>query len=68
MKHYLNPGENSGLETALCEWHNALKRFDSAEGDEVRCAALEVEAAKQRYILLLNKQRGENEARRIPAL
>ena len=56
------------LETALREWRSALMRFDSAEGDEVRCTALEVEAAKQRYMLLLNKQRGENEVRRPSVL
>lgn len=47
------------LAVALKQWHDALRRFDAASEDEVRIIALEVEAAKQRYIYLLNKQRAE---------
>ena len=68
MKRNSDNKETAVLETALHEWQNALSRFDSAEGDEVRYVALEVEAAKQRYMFLLNKQRRENEVRRFRAL
>ena len=68
MKRNSDNKKMTELETALCEWRSALRRFDVADGEEVRCAALEVEAARQRYMLILNKQRGENEVRRFRAL
>lgn len=49
------------LNLALAQWHAAMRRFDSASGEEVRFAALEVEAAKQKYIFLLNKIRKQTE-------
>ncbi|MBR0157182.1 MAG: hypothetical protein IJM20_06675 [Clostridia bacterium] len=42
---------------ALFRWKNALKRFDLAEKDEAAFTALEAEAAKRRYICLLNRER-----------
>ena len=68
MKHDPERKQAAELEAALREWQHALRRFDSAQGEEIRYTALEVEAARQRYMLLLNKQRRGNEVRRIRAL
>ena len=68
MKRNSDNRKMTELETALCEWRSAHRRFDAADGEEVRCAALEVEAARQRYMFFLNKQRGETEVRRFRAL
>lgn len=45
------------LDRALAKWKEALFRFDIAEPDEAACAALEAEAAKKRYMLLLARRR-----------
>ncbi len=42
---------------ALARWRDALHRFDLAEKDEAAFTALEAEAAKRRYICLLNRKR-----------
>lgn len=51
--------EEIQLNEALRQWRSALAKFDSAQGDEVRFITLQVEAARQRYVYLLNKLRGE---------
>lgn len=49
--------ERSELQLALDAWKAAMKRFDEACGDEVQYVAYEVEAARKRYMYLLNKRR-----------
>lgn len=49
--------ERNELQLALDAWKTAMKRFDEAYGDEVQYVAYEVEAARKRYIYLLNKRR-----------
>ncbi len=56
--------DDTQLREALEQWRGALAKFDSASNDEVRFMALQVEAARQRYVYLLNKQR-EEEGKRM---
>lgn len=49
--------ERDELQLALNAWKSAMKRFDGACGDEVQYVAYEVEAARKRYMYLLNKRR-----------
>lgn len=51
------------LSVALATWHNAMRRFDTACGEEVQFVAFEVEAAKNKYLYLLNKRRTAYEAK-----
>lgn len=46
------------LAASLKRWKRELEKFDSAEPDEAGFAALELEAAKRRFICLLNRRRG----------
>lgn len=55
--------DDTQLREALEQWRGALAKFDSANNDEVRFMALQVEAARQRYVYLLNKQREEEVTR-----
>lgn len=56
-----NPkNERNELQLALDAWKDAMKRFDGACGDEVQYVAYEVEAARKRYIYLLNKHRSNS--------
>ncbi|MCH5278471.1 MAG: hypothetical protein J1E60_01640 [Christensenellaceae bacterium] len=52
-----NKDGSDELNAALSAWRDALKRFETAADDEVRFIALEVEAARQKYIYMLNKRR-----------
>lgn len=49
--------ERNELQLALDAWKSAMKRFDGACGDEVQYVAYEVEAARKRYMYLLDKRR-----------
>lgn len=53
--------ERNELQLALDAWKSAMKRFDEACGDEVQCVAYEVEAARKRYMYLLNKRRNHSD-------
>ena len=44
---------------ALRKWKAAMARFDAAAPDEAKIVALEVEAARRRYIFLLEQRRAE---------
>lgn len=44
---------------ALRKWKAAMARFDAAAPDEAKIVALEVEAARRRYIFLLEQRRTE---------
>lgn len=44
---------------ALRSWKAAMARFDAAAPDEAKIVALEVEAARRRYVFLLEQQRAE---------
>ena len=44
---------------ALRKWKAAMARFDAAAPDEAKIVALEVEAARRRYIFLLEQWRAE---------
>lgn len=59
FKRKLKSSNDTRLREALEQWRSALAKFDSADSDEVRFMALQVEAARQRYVYLLNKQREE---------
>ena len=41
------------------KWKAAMARFDAAAPDEAKIVALEVEAARRRYIFLLEQRRAE---------
>ncbi len=49
--------ERDELKLALDAWQAAMRRFDDACGEEVQFVAYEVEAARKRYMYLLNKRR-----------
>lgn len=44
---------------ALRSWKTAMARFDAAAPDEAKIVALEVEAARRRYVFLLEQRRAE---------
>lgn len=52
------------LNAALKAWRDAMKRFETASDDEIRFIALEVEAARQKYIYMLNRRKDDFEANR----
>lgn len=54
--------EQNELKLALDAWKSAMKRFDGACGDEVQYVAYEVEAARKRYMYLLNKRRNHSDS------
>ena len=43
------------LDRALADWHRALAGFDNAAPGETGILALELEAARRRYVLLLER-------------